>query len=253
MHVVTSLGVVIIVSLCCGAVDADGASALLHRKLNGLRIEVNSFLTRGKEPMAGLRERQKADRQRRILAAAVAAFREGYRAARIEDLAAMAEVSVGTVYNYYPTKGDILMAVVTMEVEEVLAQGEALVEAPPPGAARALGALIDGYYDHSLVYLTKEMWRHAMAISIEAAETPNGRHYAALDARLCDQVTRLLARLEARGEVAADLPIAALGQVVFNNLNQMFMEFARDETMTIDELKRRVAAQTGPLAGLISA
>ncbi|WP_370162189.1 TetR/AcrR family transcriptional regulator [Limimaricola soesokkakensis] len=202
--------------------------------------------------MAGLRERQKADRQRRILEAAVAAFRESYRAARIEDLAAKAEVSVGTVYNYYPTKGDILMAVVTMEVEEVLAQGEALVAEPPAGAAQALGALIDGYYDHSLVYLTKEMWRHAMAISIEAAETPNGRHYAALDAKLCDQVTRLLDRLRARGEIAPALPVAELGRIVFNNLNQMFMEFARDEQMTIDTLKRKVAAQTAPLAGLMA-
>lgn len=203
--------------------------------------------------MAGLRERQKADRQRRILEAAVAAFRESYRAARIEDLAAAAEVSVGTVYNYYSTKGDILMAVVTMEVEEVLAQGEALVAEPPAGAAQALGALIDSYYDHSLVYLTKEMWRHAMAISIEAAETPNGQHYAALDAKLCDQVIRLLGRLRARGEIAPALPVAELGRIVFNNLNQMFMEFARDEEMTIDTLKRKVAAQTAPLAGLMAA
>lgn len=203
--------------------------------------------------MTGLRERQKADRQRRILKAAVTAFRrDGYRAARMEDLAAAAEVSVGTVYNYYPNKGDILMAVVAMEVEEVLAQGDALVVAPPRGAAQALGALIDSYYDHSLIYLTKEMWRHAMAISIEAAETPNGRHYAALDARLCDQVTRLLAGLQTRGEIASGCSAELLGRVVFNNLNQMFMEFARDEAMSVETLKNLVRAQTILLAGTVS-
>ena len=48
--------------------------------------------------MTGLREKQKADRERRILKAAVSKFRaDGYRAARIEDLAEMAEVSVGTI------------------------------------------------------------------------------------------------------------------------------------------------------------
>ena len=74
--------------------------------------------------MAGLRERQKADRERRILEAAVTQFRaDGYRSVRIEDLAEMAQVSVGTVYNYYQTKGDILIATVAMEVEEVLDAG----------------------------------------------------------------------------------------------------------------------------------
>jgi len=126
--------------------------------------------------MAGLRERQKADRERRILRAAVTRFRtEGYRTVRIEDLAETAEVSVGTVYNYYKTKGEILIATVAMEVEEVLAEGEAIVANPPDGVEAALLALIFQYYDHSLEYLNKEMWRTAMALSIEApghAERP---------------------------------------------------------------------------------
>ena len=113
--------------------------------------------------MAGLREKQKADRERRILRAAVTQFRaDGYHSVRIEDIADMAEVSVGTVYNYYRTKGDILIAVVAMEVEEVLASGARVVADPPKGVCEALLALIFGYYDHSLKYLSKEMWRSAM-------------------------------------------------------------------------------------------
>lgn len=204
--------------------------------------------------MTGLRERQKADRRRRILEAAAARFRrDGYHAARIEDLAADAEVSVGTVYNYHGTKGDLLMALVAMEVEEVLAAGEALVADPPPGVEAPLMALIGGYYDHSLTHLSKPLWRAAMALSIEASETPQGRRYAALDRRLGAQVTALLARLQARGSVAAGLDVGALGEVVFNNLNQMFVEFARDEAMTLETLHARVAAQTGPLARLMAA
>ena len=203
--------------------------------------------------MAGLRERQKADRRRRILAAASERFRrEGYHAARIEDLAADAEVSVGTVYNYHRTKGDILMALVAMEVEEVLAAGEALVADPPRDVEAALLALIGGYYDHSLTHLSKALWRAAMALSIEASDTPEGRRYAELDARLCAQVAALLRRLQDRGAVAAEIDARALGEVVFNNLNQMFMEFARDEAMTLETLHARVAAQTRPLARLVA-
>ncbi len=202
--------------------------------------------------MTGLRARQKADRHNRILGAAVTLFqRDGYRNVRIEDLAQVAGVSVGTVYNYYLTKGDILVATVALEVEEVLAAGEAIIAAPPPGAEAAIMALIGHYYDHSLHYLNKDMWRIAMALSIEAPETPYGRRYTALDARLRAQVVALVARLQARGEVRAGVDATALGETIFNNLNMMFIEFAKDDDMTIEALKDRVARQTAPLARLI--
>ncbi|RUU50585.1 TetR/AcrR family transcriptional regulator, partial [Mesorhizobium sp. M7A.T.Ca.TU.009.01.1.1] len=71
--------------------------------------------------MSGLRARQKADRHRRIIEAAAELFREaGYEGAKIEAIAAQAEVSVGTIYNYYENKGDILGAIVSLEVNEVL-------------------------------------------------------------------------------------------------------------------------------------
>ncbi|WP_233495514.1 TetR/AcrR family transcriptional regulator [Rhodosalinus halophilus] len=211
------------------------------------------FIEVSAAPMAGLRERQKADREKRILQAAVARFRaDGYRAVRIEDLAEAAEVSVGTVYNYYRTKGDILIATVTMEVEEVLDEGEPLVADPPDGVAEAVLALIFSYYDHSLEYLSKEMWRSAMALSIEAPETPNGRRYLELDRRLAGQVTALLETLQARGAVRADLDAEALGQLLFNNLNMEFIEFVKDEGMTLAQLRARVARQVRPLARMIA-
>lgn len=203
--------------------------------------------------MAGLRERQKADRERRILTAAVTKFRaEGYRSVRIEDLAELAEVSVGTVYNYYRTKGDILIAAVTMEVEEVLAEGQKIVADPPGEVDEALLALIFAYYDHSLHYLSKEMWRMAMALSIEAPGTPNGRRYSALDRRLAAQVTDMIATLQDRGKVRRALDARPLGELVFNNLNMMFVEFVKDDAMTLEELRAEVALQTRPFARLIA-
>lgn len=203
--------------------------------------------------MTGLRARQKADRHRRILEAASALFRsEGYRNARIEDLADRAGVSPGTVYNYYHTKGDILIAVVAMEVEEVLSAGEAIVADPPDGVQSALTTLIEVYYDHSLEYLSKEMWRTAMALSIEHPHTPDGARYSELDARLAAQVVALLRGLQQRGEIRGGLDPQALGEVLFNNLNAMFMEFVKHDPMPLKTLKTRVARQTAQMAQLIS-
>jgi AcrR family transcriptional regulator len=195
--------------------------------------------------MTGLRERQKADRTDRILKAASALFRtQGYDAVRIEDIAALAEVSTGTCYNYFSTKGDILLAIVSMEVEEVVEAGRVLVEDPPPDISQALGGLIRLYYDHSLMYLSKEMWRKAMAISIEAPETPLSRHYTRLDSMLEAQVCELLAALRNRHVIRADLDPSTLGEIVFQSLNQSFMEFVKDDDMKMTDLHRKSETQT---------
>ena len=202
--------------------------------------------------MTGLRERQKADRTQRILQAASALFRsQGYDTVRIEDIAAAAEVSTGTCYNYFSTKGDLLLAIVSMEVQEVVDAGRPLVAAPPDDVAQALKDLIRLYYDHSLNYLSKEMWRKAMAISIEAPTTPFSRQYTQLDALLAAQVCDLLAALRDLGLTRADLQVLTLGQIIFHALNQLFMEFVTHDTMQMVDLHRRSEAQTMCFATLM--
>lgn len=186
--------------------------------------------------------------------AAARLFREaGYGAARMEDIAAAADVSVGTLYNYFATKGDLLMAIVAMEVEEVLAAGAAVLDNPPADPAQALDALIGGYYDHSLVYLSKAMWRTAMALSIEAPDTPFSQRYTALDAMLTAQVCDMVAALQRRGRLKAGVSARVVGEVLFNNLNQMFIEFVKADQMEMDTLRASVRRQTALVVGLVAA
>ncbi|AXO15776.1 TetR/AcrR family transcriptional regulator [Thalassospira indica] len=202
--------------------------------------------------MTGLRAQKKADKNRRILEAATILFRDvGYDSARIEDIAEMAGVSVGTFYNYFKNKGDILMATVSMEVEEVLAAGDAIIARNHDEVARALSELIGKYYDHSLTYLSKEMWRMAMSLSIAQPETPFSKRYTALDHRLSKQVCDLIRALQQRGIVRQEVDCDAVGELVFNNVNMMFIEFVKDEDMDVDGLKTEVARQNAPLARLM--
>jgi len=203
--------------------------------------------------MTGLRQKQKADRNHRLLRAATDLFRQGgYASARIEDIAAAAEVSVGTFYNYFDTKGDLLLAIVTLEVEEVLTAGQSLLANPPASVADALHGLIGSYLDHALIYLSKEMWRTAMAISIEHPDTPFSARYTKLDAMLTDQVCALIAELQRRGHARPDVSARDIGEVVFNNLNMMFIEFVKSDQMPLSALQSAVERQTAPLAGLLS-
>lgn len=204
-------------------------------------------------PTTGLRAKQKARRNRSLLKAASTLFGQvGYEAARIDSIAEAAEVSVGTFYNYYENKAELLLAIVTMEVEEVLHQGAAVVAAPPEAVELALRRLISTYYDHSLVYLTKEMWRTAMAMAIQHPETPFSRRYHDLDAQLAAQVTALLQALQARGSIRAEADAGSLGLILFNDLNAAFTQFAMQEEMTLAALKDSLFARLHAVTGLIA-
>jgi AcrR family transcriptional regulator len=77
--------------------------------------------------------RRKEARPAEIMAAALECFRErGFAATRLEDVAARAGVTKGTIYLYYPSKEDLFKAVVRGEVAQHLARVEALLAEPIP-------------------------------------------------------------------------------------------------------------------------
>ena len=203
--------------------------------------------------MAGLRAKHKIDRNSRIVEAASGLFRrEGYEGARIEEIAAKAEVSVGTIYNYYRNKGDILVAIVSLEVHEVLAAGQRILQKPPKNVAKAVDALIATYIDHSLVYLSKEMWRQAMATSTQQPNSPFGKTYTALDRDLADQTCALIAKLQMLGLVRGEIDGRGVGEMIFNSMNMMFIEFIKREDMAIKELRAHIRRQNRTLVQAIS-
>jgi AcrR family transcriptional regulator len=204
--------------------------------------------------MTGLRLKQKKARSERILEEAATLFRSvGYEAARIEDIAAAAELSVGTLYNYFASKGDMLLAMVVLEVEETLIAGERIIKRQYSSVAKALDALIGCYYENSFVYTTKEMWRIAMAQMILRPDTPFGRRYTELDTLLTQQVANCLRNLQRQGLARKDIDADQVGRLVFNNLNMMFIECVRSDTMSTAEVRAYVADLNQPIAQFVSA
>jgi AcrR family transcriptional regulator len=198
--------------------------------------------------MSGLRERQKATRHSRILDTASKLFREtDFDAVKMEMIASAAEVSIGTIYNYYQNKGDLLVAIVAMEVNEVLAAGELLIAKPPRNAEIAIDGLIGNYIEHSLVYLSKEMWRQAMAISIQQPRSPFGVAYADLDIALARQVCSLIKKLQSLGFADPGADAKSISELIFNNVNMMFTLFVKSETMTVKQLRTSIRRQLRPV------
>lgn len=203
--------------------------------------------------MTSLGTRQKTDRTNRILAAAAELFKsQDYEAVKMEAIAALAEVSIGTIYNYFQNKGDLLLAIVTMEVDEVLVQGAGVVANPPLHVGDALDTLTGVYIDDVLISLNKEMWRLAMSISILQPLSPLGVSYLAIDEALMTQTCALVLRLQELGLVHAHVDAVGAGELIFNNANNMFINYVKIESMALVELRRMIRRQTRVMVDAIS-
>jgi AcrR family transcriptional regulator len=92
--------------------------------------------------MTPVRQRRKEARPQELLDAALELFVEkGFAATRIEEVALRAGVSKGTLYLYYPSKEDLLKAVIeqrlSAEITAVAAEAERF-EGPTPELLRQL-------------------------------------------------------------------------------------------------------------------
>lgn len=89
-------------------------------------------------PDALPRRRRKDARPQELLEAALALFVEkGFAATRAEEVAQRAGVSKGTLYLYYPSKEELLKAVISHNLSERIAEGQAMA-ADHPGSATEL-------------------------------------------------------------------------------------------------------------------
>jgi AcrR family transcriptional regulator len=87
-----------------------------------------------------LRERNKAERRRRVLEAARAVFLEhGYEDATTREIATRAGVAVGTVFVYARDKRDLLMTIVNDDLEAVTEESFANLDGSKPFIETLIG------------------------------------------------------------------------------------------------------------------
>jgi len=191
--------------------------------------------------MAGLRERQKADRERRILDAAEAQFREfGYEETKIDNIASAAGVSAGTVYNYFENKSDLLLTLVTTHDEFVGGEIEELIRNPPAGLVDGVSGVFFAMTRHSLDHLGRENWRNLIGLSIAQQDSVLGQRFTKFNDRLRRRIIRMLDALQKSGVLASGCDTEKLGGILFRVESMHYMDLASSDVTTYEDYKTAV-------------
>jgi AcrR family transcriptional regulator len=174
--------------------------------------------TNPRGPRAGLRERSKLDKRRRILEAAREVFIEhGYDAATTREIAARADVSIGTVFVYAKDKRDLLLQVVDDELDAINAQGQAVLDQPGTVLERLLAYFSLRYrYWASEPRLARPALRETSDfLSVQSPGEETHRFYSRRPLIL-GQIEQMVRAAQAAGEVAADAPADQVASLVFS-------------------------------------
>ena len=198
-----------------------------------------------------LRETNKVSRQKRIVANAARFFSSiGYDLTAIEMVAERSNVSPATIYNNFDNKIGLLLAVLIDEGEGVEQIGETIIAQRQRNDVDIIYKLIELYVDHPMEFMNKSCWRQALAASTASSHKKFSQEYHNVDRKLKAQLICVMHALKDEQVFIAEWDSQSLGEIIWNNVNQMFTDFISDELMSIQELKDALKRQTASIISL---
>jgi AcrR family transcriptional regulator len=158
-------------------------------------------------PKATKKEIVTAFRTREILAAARSLMdRRGLEAMTMEEIAGTAGVAKGTLYLYFQSKDDLILALINQVGENIIRDMEGSLRAPgtpPEKLARVVSVLLDYLARERLLF---PVYARELLRGEPASREGGRRHYQELEERFVALVTGLFAEGIAAGHFIAANP-----------------------------------------------
>ncbi len=193
--------------------------------------------------MTGLRHRKKEQARRQIIDSAARLFAAGGIASTtMDEIAAAADVSVATLYNYFGSKTALLLAAAEEDTNAMLEEGATVLARPGSHPAKAVKRLLDIYLTHFTGW-DRELLRQMMAAMFEPGGDELAGGIAQLDRRLFAQLATLLRSLQERGALHPKVdPLEAVG-LLFSVMITQLIAYLSLEGVGREELSAQLARQ----------
>ncbi len=192
-----------------------------------------------------LRQTNKANRKKHIVKNAARLFSSvGYDFTAIEMVAERSNVSPATIYNNFDDKIGLLLAVLIDESEDIQQISKRLIANRRANDISVIYRLIELYVDHPMEFMNKSCWRQALAASTASSNKKFTQEYQNVDNQLKNLLIDVMHLLHQEQVFRTEADVQSLGELIWNNVNQMFTDFISDEVMPLVELKNAMKRQT---------
>lgn len=191
--------------------------------------------------MAGLRALHRQTRFNQVLNVAAELFAsQGYEATRIEEIAESARVAPGTVYNYFASKPNILMALAVRHVRAAFPKRRELVRNPPADPVEAIHAFEKLLTLQALQTLNRECWRVILSSPYREPGGDAHRLSQRFQRMIKRHYVQMLSGFQKRGQIKKDVEVELLADLITTVGTYHFGRLVSSDTMTIEDLQKAV-------------
>jgi AcrR family transcriptional regulator len=201
--------------------------------------------------MSGLREKKKCELREKILTVSKEVFfTKGYSNATMNEIAQNAGIGVGTIYNFFKTKADILINVVAEEVGAG-AQDYHLEDADIKKGVRDIVVSFSWQFFGKMRYLGKTIWKELFAatFSMKKSDSRLFKGLSSMDFKYIEKLNALLLGLREKHILAANFDTEAASMAVYSIFLTQFLLYVYNDAMTFEQLRQDVGRQVGFIFG----
>ena len=196
----------------------------------------------------GRRERKKLQSRKMILEAAISEFsKKGYKETSVADIMAAADLGIGTFYNYFASKEELLFSLLGRLGETIRI---ALAEAR--AAERSSLELLEVGARVTAKFLDENRFVMPLFLSVSHHKPQEGAEDKPHPSRMAPQVKRVFTEIiregQAAGEIRSDVPVDLIAEMfhslyqaaAFSQLELSFQEnIALKTRLLLDGIRRR--------------
>lgn len=189
----------------------------------------------------GLREKKKAKTRQSILDNAHFLLdSKEYNDITIEEIADRAQIAVGTLYNYFNSKGDLLLALIMESDDQYMEEAKTLIDSEDQPADIRLTNLMVLATEYCVRQLSKSAWRHVSAAALANANSTMGRSYAVTTVKHQNLVIELMRKLQRADLIDPEVDPESAAVSLFSMKSKMFLDFVSDESMSLEAHRNQV-------------
>ena len=189
--------------------------------------------------MSKLRAHQKAQRRELIEIAAKNLFVEkGFELASIEEIASLAMVSQATVYNYYGSKDELLLAIVARgEVGVAQKDSDFSDRAISENPVDLVTEVIMSNVHDTISTLSRELWGNVIAyVATTADKTVAPRYIETIAGGLGTAIFHVLESYQEQEKISSNIDVEYLSNFLTRNERIQFLNFIYLKDMSITDL-----------------
>ncbi|MCK5132118.1 MAG: TetR/AcrR family transcriptional regulator [Candidatus Sabulitectum sp.] len=192
----------------------------------------------------GLRERRKKDtRESIILSARQRFFSCGYKETSMGEIAESSDVAVGTLYNYFKSKGEIMLAIANEDSSDILT---------PPGNSDmdtlSVEDLVWQFTEKLIDFFSsypRELIKELIGVFWEAGQEKLSDGLASIDIRIMNQITEMITTLRRNGRIKKETEPQIVALALYGMATTAVMWYSVDPQMTLAKTRETIAAMIG--------